>query len=78
MKTEGTKKKGLVKWFDKTKGFGFIISEDGGPDIFVHYKDIVSEGSDYKTLIDGQHVEYDEAKGDRGKKALNVTVVPKD
>ena len=70
-------KKGMVKWFDKTKGFGFIIPEDGGTDVFVHYSDIAGENTEYKTLIDGQHVEYEEAKGDRGKKALNVTIVPK-
>ena len=72
------KKKGLVKWFDKTKGFGFIVPESGGPDVFVHYSDITGTDGEYKTLIDGQHVEYDETTGDRGKKAQSVVVVPKD
>jgi CspA family cold shock protein len=71
------KKKGMVKWFDKSKGFGFIVPEEGGSDVFVHYSDIEGEEGEYKTLIDGQHVEYEEATGDRGKKAKNVTVVPK-
>ena len=67
--------KGLVKWFDKAKGFGFIVPEAGGADVFVHYSDINGEDGEYKTLIDGQNVEYEESSGDRGKKAKNVTVV---
>jgi len=72
------KKKGLVKWFDKSKGFGFIVPEGGGSDVFVHYSDITGEEGEYKTLIDGQHVEFEESSGDRGKKAKNVVVVPKE
>lgn len=70
-------KQGLVKWFNKVKGFGFIRPDDGTTDVFVHYSDI--QGNDnYKTLLDGQHVEYEETQGDRGKKAKNVIVVPED
>lgn len=72
------KKQGLVKWFDKSKGFGFIVPEDGGKDVFVHYSDITGDDGEYKTLIDGQHVEYEESSGDRGQKAKNVIVVPKE
>ncbi len=64
-------KKGTVKWFDKRRGFGFIESEDG--DVFVHYSDIIQEG--YKSLSDGQAVEYELGTNDKGTKAINVKVV---
>jgi cold shock protein len=67
------KKRGKVKWFNKTKGFGFITPDATGPDVFVHYSDISGEG--YKTLVDGQAVEYEETNSDRGKKAKNVSVL---
>lgn len=70
-------KKGLVKFFDRKKGFGFIIPEDGGADVFVHYSDILGD-EDFKTLFDGQHVKYEEVQGDKGIKARNVVVVPKE
>lgn len=71
------KKKGLVKFFDRKKGFGFIIPDGGGADVFVHYSDILGE-EDFKTLFDGQNVEYEEVSSDKGTKAKNVVVVPKD
>lgn len=69
------RKKGTVKFFRKDRGFGFITPSDGSNDVFVHYTDIDTAES-FKTLLDGQNVEYDEAPGDRGPKAKNVRVVP--
>ncbi len=63
---------GRVKWFDAKKGFGFI-EQEGGDDVFVHFRAIVSEG--YKTLDEGQEVEFELEDGDKGPQAANV--VPK-
>ncbi|MFA5560885.1 MAG: cold shock domain-containing protein [Acholeplasmataceae bacterium] len=60
---------GVVKWFDADKGYGFISSVDG-KDIFVHFSAIVTEG--YKTLAEGDQVEFDVKDGDRGQQAANV------
>ena len=60
---------GTVKWFDEKKGFGFISSTDG-PDIFVHYTNITGDG--FKTLAEGDAVEFDIVKGEKGPKAENV------
>ena len=65
--------KGTVKWFNNVKGYGFIEPSDGGKDLFVHMSEIQMEG--YKTLKDGQNVEYEIAESDRGPAAKNV--VPK-
>ena len=65
--------KGTVKWFDNKKGYGFITSEDGGTDLFVHMSGIMMEG--FKTLKDGQDVEYEVGDSDKGPVAKNV--VPK-
>ncbi len=62
---------GRVKWFDATKGFGFIERE-GGEDVFVHFSAIKSDG--FKTLEEGQRVEFDIEKGQRGPQATNVVV----
>ena len=61
---------GAVKWFDVKKGFGFIQSPEGGKDIFVHYSVIQGEG--FKSLRDGESVEYEVAESDRGPQAQNV------
>jgi len=60
---------GTVKWFNDTKGYGFI-QQEGGSDVFVHYSDIVGEG--FKTLAEGQKVEFEIAEGEKGPKAINV------
>jgi CspA family cold shock protein len=64
---------GTVKWFNADKGFGFITPEDGSKDLFVHHSEIQSSG--YKTLDDGQQVEYVVGQGQKGPCATNV--VPK-
>tara|TARA_Y100000814_G_C12111249_1_gene327230 strand:- start:227 stop:439 length:213 start_codon:yes stop_codon:yes gene_type:complete len=66
-------KKGTVKWFNNTKGFGFIQPEGSDKDLFVHMSEIQMEG--FKTLKDGQDVEFTEGAGEKGPCATNV--VPK-
>ena len=62
---------GTVKWFNNDKGFGFIAPEDGSKDIFVHHTAI--QGSGYKSLDEGEKVEFDVAQGQKGPQAENVT-----
>ena len=64
--------KGTVKWFNSTKGFGFITNSETGEDVFVHFSGIVAEG--YKTLEEGQNVTFDIEQGAKGAQAVNVTV----
>jgi CspA family cold shock protein len=65
MRTTGT-----VKWFNDSKGFGFITPEDGQKDCFVHHTAIQAEG--FKTLTEGERVEFDMVQGDKGPAAQNV------
>jgi len=62
---------GTVKWFDERKGYGFIEQEDGGEDVFVHFSALQGEG--YKTLDEGQQVQFDIVAGQKGPQAANVT-----
>ena len=62
---------GTVKWFNDSKGFGFITSEDGDKDLFVHHSAIQGEG--FKTLAEGERVEFDVVQGQKGPAAENVT-----
>ena len=63
-------KQGTVKWFNDSKGFGFIEPEGGGKDLFVHMSEIKMDG--FKTLKDGQSVDYEEGSGEKGPCATNV------
>ena len=65
--------KGQVKWFNDSKGFGFITPDDGSKDIFVHHSAIQSNG--FKTLTEGQKVEFEIQQGQKGPSAVNVTVL---
>ena len=63
-------KQGTVKWFNDSKGFGFIAPSEGGNDLFVHMSEIKMDG--FKTLKDGQNVEYNEGASEKGPCATNV------
>lgn len=62
---------GKVKWFNEAKGYGFIEPDGGGRDVFVHYSAIQGEG--YKTLSEGQQVEFEVIQGEKGPQASNVS-----
>ncbi|OIP68185.1 MAG: cold-shock protein [Oscillatoriales cyanobacterium CG2_30_40_61] len=64
---------GQVKWFNESKGFGFITPVDGSKDIFVHHSAIA--GSGFKTLAEGQRVEFEIEQGQKGPSAVNVTAI---
>jgi CspA family cold shock protein len=61
---------GTVKWFNDAKGFGFIANDNGSGDLFVHFSNI--SGSGFKTLREGEAVEFEEAEGRKGPEAINV------
>ena len=62
--------KGTVKWFNESKGFGFITQDDGGPDVFAHYSEIQGDG--FKSLVEGDVVNYEVVEGDKGPKATSI------
>jgi len=61
---------GTVKWFNDSKGFGFIVQDNGGPDVFCHHTAIQADG--FRTLAEGQKVEFEVNKGPKGLQAANV------
>jgi CspA family cold shock protein len=61
---------GTVKWFNAEKGYGFIATDDGGPDVFAHYSAIASSG--YRSLEEGQRVTFDVTPGQKGPQASNI------
>ena len=64
---------GTVKWFNDTKGYGFISPEDNGDDLFAHFSEIQADG--FKTLQDGQKVSFDVTQGKKGLQASNIKVI---
>ncbi|HTI20525.1 MAG TPA: cold-shock protein [Kutzneria sp.] len=64
---------GNVKWFNSEKGFGFIAQDGGGPDVFVHYSEI--QGNGFKTLDEGQRVEFEIGQGQTGPQAQSVRAI---
>jgi CspA family cold shock protein len=61
---------GTVKWFSDQKGYGFIVPDDGSKDLFIHFSNIAGDG--FKTLQEGQKVEFEAAEGKKGPEAVNV------
>lgn len=64
---------GTVKWFNDAKGFGFIVPDDGGEDVFCHHTAVIAEG--FRTLAEGQRVEFEIKRGPKGLQAANVRVI---
>lgn len=68
-----SKTTGTVKWFNEEKGFGFIAQENGGPDVFAHFRQIVGDG--FKTLAEGQKVEFTVTQGQKGPQAEDIVAL---
>ena len=66
---------GTVKWFNSDKGFGFIEQDNGGKDVFVHYRQINNNGYDRVSLNEGQKVSFEIGQGDKGPQAENVNII---
>ncbi|SEF91039.1 transcription antiterminator/RNA stability regulator CspE [Marinobacterium lutimaris] len=64
---------GTVKWFNESKGFGFITQNNGGPDVFAHFSAIT--GSGFKNLTEGQEVQFSVTQGQKGPQAENITAI---
>jgi cold shock protein len=67
------KETGTVKWFNESKGYGFITPDGGGKDLFAHFKEI--QGNGFKTLLENQKVEFDVTQGQKGPQASNIRVL---
>jgi CspA family cold shock protein len=68
-----TTQTGTVKWFNESKGFGFIAQDAGGADLFAHFRDI--QGNGFKTLVENQRVEFEVKQGQKGLQAANIRVL---
>jgi len=68
-----SKKKGVVKWFNDSKGYGFITPDEGGKDLFVHHSSIQAEG--FKSLSEGQRVEFNVGQSAKGENATDVVAI---
>jgi cold shock protein len=66
-------KTGTVKWFNESKGYGFIAPDGGGQDLFAHFREIRGDG--FRTLLDQQRVQFDVIEGPRGQQAGNISVL---
>ncbi|MFX0072557.1 MAG: cold-shock protein [Candidatus Hermodarchaeota archaeon] len=69
--------KGIVKWFNSRKGYGFITSDDGSGDVFVHFSAITADEGEFKTLNEGDEVQFEITEGQKGPQATNVKVTKK-
>jgi len=65
-----TMAEGTVKWFNATKGYGFVTPDDGSPDVFVHFSAI--DGTGYRELVEGERVEFEQTQGQKGPQATKV------
>ncbi len=68
-----TTQTGTVKWFNDSKGFGFITPDNGGADLFAHFQDIQTTG--FKSLSENQRVSFEPGKGPKGEKASNICII---
>jgi CspA family cold shock protein len=72
-KSSMTTQTGTVKWFNESKGYGFIAQDAGGADLFAHFRDI--QGNGFKTLLENQKVEFEVKQGQKGLQAANIRVL---